>query len=116
MRSRPGISLIECLVSLVVLAIGVAGASLTTQTAIRLTRVARYRQGVVRAAQTELLRFLSAPCPRRDSSWTRPSDEGFVGRWVIMLTDSTVALQGTVRDSLSPAMPAFPIEAQRRCA
>lgn len=115
MRPRPGLSLVECLVSLVLLAIGISGASLTLLSAMRIGRAARYRQGVVRAAQNELLRFTSAPCPTRDSAWTRPSDEGFLGRWEIVVVDSVVALRGMVRDPLAPSMPAFPLEVQRRC-
>ena len=115
MRSRVGLSLIECLVALIVLALGVTGAWLTMAMAVRLQHTARHRQGVVRAAQAELLRFTAIPCPHHDSAWTRVTDDGFHGRWAIVAEDSTVSIRGTVFDPASPARPVLPVEVQRRC-
>lgn len=65
MSLRSGVSLIECIVALMLLALGVIGATMVTLTALRMEREARVRAAVLRATIDQ--KSVSSPFPAEPS-------------------------------------------------
>jgi Tfp pilus assembly protein PilV len=65
MSLRSGVSLIECIVALMLLALGVIGATMVTLTALRMEREARVRAAVLRATIDQ--KSVSYPFPAEPS-------------------------------------------------
>lgn len=106
-RPRPGLSLLECLVALVLLTIGLGGGTMTLLLAVRLERIAAAEDAAVRAAIREVDQFTRVPCPARESSWTWADRSGREARWSVAVDDVGATLHGQVG--------ADRLEVRRRC-
>lgn len=116
MSPRAGASLIECLTAIVLLAIGLTGATATLLTSQRLERMALRHRTATRLAASAIEWFTSIPCPTRDSTWTRISHYGIHEQWAVAVGDSIASLEGMVTLDPRPEGVRIPIQVRRRCA
>ena len=115
MSLRIGVSLIECLASLVLLSAGLSGAAATMLTAQRLERIALRYHAATRLAGGAVERFTAMSCPIRDSVWHRVSADEIDERWAIIVRDSVASLEGAVVVDRRHQSSRISVVARRRC-
>lgn len=112
MRSRFGVSLVECLVALLLLMFGSAGLCTLLLTATRLAQHARLRDQMVGVAARAVARFTATPCAsHRDTVWEVAPSDGVRAQWRLAYRDSAGHLSGTV---LAVGTPLH-VQIARRC-
>jgi len=102
MHTRPGVSLVEVLVSAVLLAIGIGGALSAFVGAARLRAGAAVREASADAAESRLSWFEARGCTLADTLVSGAVGRGLVEEWRVARDSSGVTITGVVRAQWGP--------------
>ncbi|MGA0920202.1 MAG: type IV pilus modification PilV family protein [Gemmatimonadaceae bacterium] len=114
--ARRGLSLVECVVAIVLCAVGLLGVTAALLTAQRLERSAEAMRRMAHQASQRISWFEAIPCPPRDTTW-RQGDAGVAATWTVARSDSGVTLVGSLTAPIpGPTAPLhLPIQLHRPC-
>ena len=115
--SRAGLTLTECVVAIVIFAVGLLGVTAALLTAQRLERSAEAIQRMAHRALQQVGWFEAIPCPVRDTTWHQDEGGGVDASWAVSRSDSGVTLVGSLTAPMpGPAAPLhLPIQLHKRC-
>lgn len=116
MHTHAGVSQVETLVSVIVLAVGLSGAATMLAGAVRSERMAAHQVRALRHASLHLERLESLECDSPDSVWVDSLAHGSLQQWSLTNRDSVWTIRGVIDLQVMGTHQRTPFEVQRRCA
>lgn len=114
LAARPGFTLAETLISIVLLSVGVLALAGTSMAVARLLGAGELRERAALLAATRLERLRAAPCPTDATSGT-DTDRAIVGEWSAAESGGALAVEyrvrihdgrgGSITDTVRSAVP-----------
>jgi prepilin-type N-terminal cleavage/methylation domain-containing protein len=115
MHARRGLSLVEVLVAMVLLAIGIGSALSALLSAAQLRLRASAREAVAAAAEERLTWFAARSCSASDTVWRSGAGSAVTGSWRVTADSTGARLEGRAVRWEGAHAARLDLVAQRRC-